>query len=181
MAKIVPICMPRQAPRQGTRQAFLDGMRHVAASVTIVTTEGAAGRQGATVSAFSSVSADPPTVLVCLRSASRICSAVRSNRIFTVSVLPEQLRDVARAFAGEFDSTLVDRFDGIALERFAGLAPGIEGASIFACNVAELIEQHTHTIVIGHVAHVVTARLPPLLYHCAAYGGVRPGAASHRA
>ena len=75
---------------------------------------------------------------------------------------------------GEFDSALVDRFDGIALERFAGLAPGIEGASIFACTVAESIEQHTHTIVTGHVAHVVTARQPPLLYHRAAYGRFVP-------
>ena len=170
----MPICMPQQTPFQGSRQAFLDGMRHVATSVTVVTTEGAAGRQGATVSAFSSVSADPPTVLVCLYSDSRICSAVRSNRIFTVSVLPEQLRNVARVFSGEFDSALVNRFDGIALERFTGLAPGIGGASIFACTVAESIEQHTHTIVTGHVAHVVTARQPPLLYHRAAYGRFVP-------
>ncbi|MBM3538179.1 MAG: flavin reductase family protein [Alphaproteobacteria bacterium] len=165
--------MSRQGLRQESRHAFIEGMRHVAASVTVVTTDGVAGRHGATVSAFSSVSADPPTVLVCLRSASRICAAVRRNSVFTVSVLPEQLCDVAQAFAGEFDTTLADRFEGIGMERFPGLAPGIEGASIFACTVAKLIEQHTHTIVIGHVLHVATARQPPLLYHCAAYGRVR--------
>lgn len=161
--------------RHGSRKAFLEGMRQVASSVTVVTTDGPAGRYGATVSAFSSVSADPPTVLVCLRSDSRICSAVRLNRVFTVSVLTEQLGEVARTFAGEFDTTLADRFDGIGIEPLAGLAPGIQGTSIFACTVAELIERHTHTILLGHVVHVATARHPPLLYHCAAYRGIRPG------
>jgi flavin reductase (DIM6/NTAB) family NADH-FMN oxidoreductase RutF len=50
-------------------------MRRVASSVTVVTTDGAAGRFGTTVSAFSSVSADPPTVLVCLFAQSRIAKA----------------------------------------------------------------------------------------------------------
>lgn len=159
----------------GSRKAFLEGMRQVASSVTVVTTDGPAGRYGATVSAFSSVSADPPTVLVCLRSNSRICSAVRLNRVFTVSVLTEQLGEVARTFAGEFDTTRADRFDGIGIEPIAGLAPGIRGATIFACTVAELIERHTHTILLGHVVHVATVRHPPLLYHCAAYRGIRPG------
>lgn len=161
--------------RHESRQAFLESMRQVATSVTVVTTDGPAGRHGATVSAFSSVSADPPTVLVCLRSDSRICSAARLNRVFTVSVLTEQLGEVARTFAGEFDTTLADRFDGIDIEPLAGLAPGIQGASIFACIVAELIERHTHTILLGHVVHVATVQHPPLLYHCAAYKGVWPG------
>ena len=46
------------------RDDFLNGMRYVANSVTVVTTDGKAGISGATVSAFSSVSADPPMVLV---------------------------------------------------------------------------------------------------------------------
>lgn len=166
--------MPEADAGQTLRRTFLEGMRQVAASVTIVTTDGVAGRHGATVSSFASVSADPPTVLVCLRSDSRICSAVRRNRVFTVSVLPEHGQEAARVFAGEFDSRLDDRFDVIGLASFSGLAPGIEGASIFACTVVRLSQLHTHTIVIGQVAQVATARRPPLIYHDAAYGRVWP-------
>ena len=59
-----------------SRERFVGAMREVAASVTVVTTDGPCGRHGATVSAFSSVSADPPTVLVCLHADSRIAKAV---------------------------------------------------------------------------------------------------------
>lgn len=166
---------PSGKSHSASRSTFLEGMRHVATSVTIVTTDGPAGRHGATVSAFSSVSADPPTVLVCLRSDSRICSAVSRNRVFTVSVLPEHDQDLARAFAGEFDASVADRFDGIDVETFPSLAPGIQGASNFACTIVQLIVQHTHTIVIGHVAHVVAGRRSPLLYHDAGYRRLRRG------
>ena len=61
-----------------SRDLFIKGMRQVASSVAVVTTLGAHGRHGATVSAFSSVSADPPQLLVCLRSASRIAASSAS-------------------------------------------------------------------------------------------------------
>jgi len=137
------------------------------------------GRHGATVSAFASVSADPPTVLVSLRTSSRICSADVNNRMFTVSALTEHDWDVARTFAGEFDSTMVDRFAGVHLDPFPGLAPGFAGASCFACTTARTLEQHTHTIVIGRVMRVAGALRPPLLYHDGAYGQFLHGP-SHR-
>ena len=49
------------------RQAFIDAMRQVASTVTVVTTDGPEGQAGATVSAFASLSAAPPSVLVCLK------------------------------------------------------------------------------------------------------------------
>ena len=57
------------------RTAFIHAMRGVAARVTVVTTNGKAGQRGATVSAFCSVSADPPTILVCLNKSSGIADA----------------------------------------------------------------------------------------------------------
>ena len=85
------------------RSLFIEAMRHVAQSVTVVTTQGADGCTGATVSAFSSLSADPPSVLVCLRSDSRIGLAVGRNRVFCVNVLPEGASALAGRFAGRFD------------------------------------------------------------------------------
>lgn len=157
-------------PRDGLRAAFLDGMRRVATTVTVVTTDGPAGRHGATVSAFASVSADPPTVLVCLRSASRIGVAVARNGVFTVNALSEGDDEVARIFAGAYDAGLVDRFAGIDLASWPGLAPAIIGAASFACRVTQMITQHTHSIAIGEVVRVAAARRAPLLYLDATYG-----------
>ena len=53
----------------------------MAATVTVVTTDGPAGMAGATVSAFTSLSADPPSVLVCLKADSRIAQTVRDNGV----------------------------------------------------------------------------------------------------
>lgn len=158
-----------EPPRQALPPDFLAGMRQVACSVAIVTTDGPVGRHGATVSSFASVSADPPTILVCLRSSSRIAAAVSRNGVFTVSVLTEQDQDVARIFAGEFDAARADRFSGVRLAPLPGLAPGIETATILACTVTGTLEQHTHTVFTGHVARVIAARHPPLLYHNGSY------------
>ena len=62
----------------------------------VVTTDGPGGRYGATVSAFSSVSADPPTILVCLKSESRIARAVAVNGTLCVNVLPQGGADIAK-------------------------------------------------------------------------------------
>ena len=64
-----------QTVQLAARDAYVHAMRRVASSVAVVTTDGPAGCHGATVSAFSSVSADPPTILVCLRGGSRIAAA----------------------------------------------------------------------------------------------------------
>ena len=69
------------------RNAFIHAMRGVAASVMVVTTNGKAGRRGATVSAFCSVSADPQTILVCLNKSSEIADAVAENSLFNVNIL----------------------------------------------------------------------------------------------
>ncbi|UXX81531.1 flavin reductase family protein [Roseovarius pelagicus] len=154
------------------RNQFIKAMRDVACSVTVVTTDGNAGRHGATVSAFNSLSADPPTVLVCLRSDSRISQMVTENGCFTVNVLPEECRDIARTFAGEFDADYPDRFEGLNLLELAGLAPGIESATIFTAKIVKAIDHGSHTVFIGEVAHVVSARKPPLTYHDGAYRGL---------
>ena len=88
------------------RTAFIHAMRGVAASVTVVTTNGKAGQRGATVSAFCSVSADPPTILVCLNKSSGIADAVAENGLFNVNILRNDQAMIARRFAGNDDGQL---------------------------------------------------------------------------
>jgi flavin reductase (DIM6/NTAB) family NADH-FMN oxidoreductase RutF len=147
-----------------SRDFFIQAMRHVACSVTVVTTDGPAGRHGATVSAFSSVSADPPTVLICLRTESRIGKQVLANGRFTVNVLAEENHHLARVFTGEFDVESPDRFAGQKLIELDGLSPGLEGATVFACELAKVVVEGSHSIFFGRVAHASTAQRAPLTY-----------------
>ena len=156
------------------REAFIGAMRRVATSVTVVTTDGPGGRYGATVSAFSSVSADPPTILVCLKSESRIARAVALNGALCVNVLPQGGADIARRFAGFDDTVVGDRFDGIATCERQGVPPAIDGATIFCCTLKQNIVAGSHLILIGEVQEVRDGMNEPLAYLAGAFHRVVP-------
>uniref|UniRef100_UPI003B519E2D flavin reductase family protein n=1 Tax=Roseovarius indicus TaxID=540747 RepID=UPI003B519E2D len=168
--------MFRQIDGLVPREDFISAMRRVAASVTVVTTDGPAGRAGATVSAFSSVSADPPTVLVCLHAQSRIAGFVQENKRFCVNVLPERSSDIADRFAGRHDGSVPDRFDGIEVFAPRGHAPVIDGATAFQCDLQQVVRSGSHLIVVGHVRDVLVSAAPPLAYRDGAYHRVVPHA-----
>ena len=154
------------------RAAFIAAMRSVASSVTVVTTGGPAGRHGATVSAFCSVSADPPSVLVCLKADSRIARSVAANGAFCVNVLPRSREDIANRFAGRDDHRLTDRFEGI--DHAGEPVPAIAGATAFFCTLNETLESGSHRIFVGHVQQVRTGAPEPLTYLNGAYHRVVP-------
>ena len=148
------------------RDSFIYAMRAVATPVTIVCTNGALGRHGATVSAMCSVSADPPSLLVCLNSKSSISRFVEENGAFSVNLISEGQSRLARAFAGQQDA-LCQRtfatgswFDG-PLEL-----PTLSGASaVFYCLVKQCYRHSTHRIVIGRVVGAVRSDDIPLTYY----------------
>lgn len=164
--------------REGTelvcRDHFIAAMRSVASSVTVVTTDGVAGRHGGTVSAFSSVSADPPTVLVCLFAESRIARAVTENGAFCVNVLSETDTYVADRFAGRHDHWVEDRFSGIECYGEPGMSPLIDGASAFRCVTQQTIRSGSHLIVLGHVQYALASNASPLTYRDGGYHRVLP-------
>ena len=102
------------------REAFLRAMRGLANSVAVVTTDGAAGRHGATVSAFCPVSADPPSVLVCLRADSRIAQTVAGNGACCIDVLGDSAGARAERFAGRSAGTGGESFAGVDIVTGAG-------------------------------------------------------------
>ncbi len=159
------------------REAFVRAMRRVANSVAVVTTQGADGLHGATVSAFSSVSADPPMVLVCLRSGSRIAEAVATNRALCLNVLPQDRPDLANRFAGRDDHLTGDRFQGVEVTGVVGAAPQIKGATVFAGVVDQAVAAGSHSIFICRVQSVRAGPAPPLAYLDGAYHNVVPQAA----
>lgn len=157
-----------------SRDAFIRGMRAVASSVTVVTTDGPAGRYGATVSAFCSVSADPPSALVCLKADSRIAGSVSTNSVFCVNVLPQSRQDIAERFAGCHDDRVPDRFSGIECITASGGMPIIAGATAFSCVLQETVAFGSHRIFIGHVIDLREGATEPLTYLNGAYHRVVP-------
>jgi len=157
------------------RTAFLGAMRRVAHSVTVATTDGPAGRHGATVSSFCSVSADPPLVLVCLRAESRIAATVRENGAFCVNVLHESAAHLAERFSARPGApTPADRLAGVASARGSGGAPVLANAvAAFSCRVTEVTSAGSHLVVVGEVLAVCAGEAAPLLYLDGEYATAR--------
>ncbi|WP_120501594.1 flavin reductase family protein [Roseovarius sp. EL26] len=166
--------MPDIEQNLAARDEFISAMRGVASSVTVVTTDGPAGKLGATVSAFSSVSADPPTVLVCLFAESRIAKAVMENSEFSVNVLAESAAHIADRFAGRHDAEVSDRFDSIAHSKSTHGMPGITGATVFCCDLQQAVRSGSHLIVLGQVRSVRDGQSRPLTYRDGNYHSVVP-------
>ena len=94
------------------KQQFFNGMSHAACTVNVVTTDGAGGRAGVTVSAMSSVSADTPqpTLLVCVHHKSASAAAILENGIFCVNVLRDDQSYISDTFAGRLTTDDGDKF-----------------------------------------------------------------------
>jgi flavin reductase (DIM6/NTAB) family NADH-FMN oxidoreductase RutF len=155
------------------REDFIAAMRHVASSVTVVTTNGASGKHGATVSAFASVSADPPTVMVCLRSDSRIAKAVEENGNFAVCVLAKNTAEMAMRFAGSDDLQVENRFSDVPHTDWD--APHLEDSTSFSCDVVHFVVQGSHTAFFGQVTWAGSSKISPLIYFDGGFGEFKKG------
>lgn len=146
------------------RDHFLSAMSNVANSVTVVTTDGTGGKHGATVSSFCSVSADPPTVLVCLNQSSNTCAAVEENGVFCVNVLPEDEHKLANVFAGQTGDDVIDKFTDAKWSTSGNGSPVLPGVTAFLCTVTGKVEASSHIIFIGEVSEMQEGHHPPLIY-----------------
>jgi flavin reductase (DIM6/NTAB) family NADH-FMN oxidoreductase RutF len=149
---------------------FKESMAQVSSTVAVVTTTTSGGPHGTTVSAFMSLSADPPTIVVSLDRGSRLLARVRAAGRFGVNVLSHDQADVARTFAGKGD----DKFAGVGWELDREL-PRLDGAaSWLTCSTARLIGAGDHILVIGAVEAAEAAGRLPLTYHARSFGTHAP-------
>ena len=152
---------------------FVDALRSAVTGVTIVTTDGAAGRYGVTVSAFSSVSAEPPMVLACINRNSPVADALARNKCFAVNVLSTSQQSLADTFAGRPGKRTPYDFSAARWSESPTGAPVLAGAVAgFDCALVTMVDAGTHRIFIGRVVSVATAARDPLLYSNRAYGRV---------
>ena len=125
-------------------------MGHFATGVTIVTSLGADGRPvGTTASAVTSLSLDPPLVLVCLDLGSLTLQAIRGHRSFAVNVLGAAQRHLSANFARR---GLTAAWDGVRHRHGPTGSPRLEDVlAVVECTVAHLLPGGDHEIVIGRV------------------------------
>ena len=146
--------------------AFKHAMGSLAGAVNVITVGTGHIRTGFTATSVSSYSIDPPTILVSLNRTSSSWPALIEAGSFAVNILAEGQSDVADRFAGRGGIKGNDRYVGWNWSRLGSGTLCLDGAlSVIDCDLEEVIERHSHAIVLGRVRSVET--LPeksPLLY-----------------
>ncbi len=145
-------------------------MRHWATGVTIVTAQFNGTRHGMTVNSFTSISLEPPLVLVSLERMTRTRQIVTHSGFFGVTVLKEGQLNISDRFAGR-DTEFQDRFAGLETFSLISEVPLIRSGLVsFDCQVSAQHEAGTHTIFIGKVLAIKSSPIQePLIYHNQAY------------
>lgn len=140
-------------------------MRAWSSGVTVVTAVHGSERHGMTVSSFTSVSIEPPLIIISLHTESRTHRLVHAAGAFAVSILSNNQSDLSDRFAGRTDDE--DRFVGLETETLVTGAPAIKNAlARLDCRAIQVIPSGMNTIFL---AEVVAARSDgeglPLVYH----------------
>jgi len=132
--------------------------------VTVVTSWDGAAPAGSTVSAFCSVSLDPPLLLVCLDRANPVLGPIEASGVFGVNILCEESRELAMRFGV---ASTAGWPEDAAYRAHPGGAPQLEAAPVFIdCTVEHLYPGGDHVIVVGRGARIDHASAAgPLLYH----------------
>jgi flavin reductase (DIM6/NTAB) family NADH-FMN oxidoreductase RutF len=139
-----------------------------ASGITVVTTRDAEGRDvGMTVSAFCSVSLEPPLIQVCVDRAASLHGALSQSKAFGVSILAAEQEALSRRFATA-ESTR--RFDGIGYRRGeSGVVLLDDALAHLECRMATSHDAGDHTIFIGEVEAASARSERPLLYYRGGY------------
>jgi flavin reductase (DIM6/NTAB) family NADH-FMN oxidoreductase RutF len=155
--------------------ALRQTMRQWATGVTIVTTVSGEKRAGMTVSSFTSVSLEPPTVLVCLNKSTYAHALVKESGVYAISMLGVGQEALSNRFAG-LDPATADRFEGLGLVTAQTGSPLLSDAiGWLDCVVVATFDTTTHTVFIGEVVFAQTdPNRSPLVYHNRSYHVLTP-------
>ncbi|MGF6771817.1 flavin reductase ActVB [Paraburkholderia sp. GAS199] len=147
------------------KQTFRDALSAFPSGVTIVSTTDEAGRHwGFTASSFSSVSMDPPLVLVCIANTADSHPAFMKARRYAINILAQEQKDIAMHFARKG----VDKFGphefhyGTDDNPHPPMLPGSMASLV--CTARDVYEAGDHTVLIGEIEDVQMGSAVPLVY-----------------
>ena len=149
-----------------TASDFRNAMRQLTGGVSVVTAGRGRDISGMTVTSVSSLSVDPPALIVSINRESSSWPLVKRYGFFGVNILTSDQIDIAERFTGKSGLKGADRFRGARwITRASGAPLLAEALAAIDCEVEDVIERHSHAIVIGRVLDVaVSARTAALAY-----------------
>jgi len=154
------------APVDADGAAFQFAMREFASGVAIVTCGEGDSRAGCTVTALASLSLSPPSLVVCISRGAATLARLRESGAFAVNVLGAQHQSLADRFAGRGGVMGAARF---ARGDWATLVTGApllsDALAGIDCRVEDIVERHTHAIIIGAAVAVRRGDHGPALAH----------------
>ena len=145
---------------------FRDAMRHLAGGVSVITVGRGKDITGMTVTSVSSLSVDPPSLIVSINRAASSWPLLKRLGFFGANILTADQLDVAERFAGKGGLAGAERFAGAQWTTGASGVPLLVGAlAAIDCEVEDVVERHSHAIVIGRVRDVrLSSRTAALAY-----------------
>jgi flavin reductase ActVB len=145
-----------------SKDEFKAALGRFASGVTVVTTKDAKGElHGLTVSAFCSVSLEPPLVLICIEKKTGSYHAFVESEKFVVNILSESQEHISNQFAFKHE----DKFDGISFQDGIDDLPVLEGCLVnLECRQKYSYDGGDHTIFVGEIHQIHVSDGQPLTY-----------------
>ena len=145
---------------------FRNAMRQLTGGVSVITAGRGRDISGMTVTSVSSLSVDPPALIVSINREASSWPLVKRYGFFGVSILTSDQIDIAERFTGKGGLKSADRFAGARWTTRASGVPLLVGAlAAIDCEVEDIVERHSHAIVIGRVLDdAVSPRTAALAY-----------------
>jgi flavin reductase (DIM6/NTAB) family NADH-FMN oxidoreductase RutF len=152
--------------REVSSGEFRSAMRHLAGGVSVITAGRGRDISGMTVTSVSSLSVDPPTLIVSINRESSSWPLLRRCGFFGVNILTADQIDIAERFAGKNGLKGAARFAGAQwITRASGVPLLASALAAIDCEVEDVVERHSHAIVIGRVLEMqLSSRTAALAY-----------------
>jgi flavin reductase (DIM6/NTAB) family NADH-FMN oxidoreductase RutF len=152
---------------------FRAALSRFPSGITVVTSRGSAGElHGITVSAFCSVSLDPPLILVCIEKTTGSHEAIKETKIFAVNILAAGQDDLSERFS--LPSS--DKFNGVPLRTgSSGVFLLADALVVLECRLKNVYDGGDHSIFVGEVEEVEIRDGNPLVYFHGLYRDLLDG------
>ncbi len=149
-------------PMATSSDEFRAALSRFPSGVTVVTTRDEEGRfHGITVSAFCSVSLEPPRVLICIEKSTGSHAALQWSSAFVVNMLSEQQRELSERFASQIEN----KFDSLEYGTGIDGIPVIPGCLVvLECRITNAYDGGDHSIFVGEVEKTAITDGDPILY-----------------
>jgi flavin reductase (DIM6/NTAB) family NADH-FMN oxidoreductase RutF len=151
----------QKQPRLVNQEQFRSVMGRFASGVSIITTRHKGIDYGLTASAVTSLSLDPPMLLICINKTSNTHNAIAEAQVFAVNILREDQSELARRFAtsqpDKFESQNIS-YGELGVPLLGNMLATIE------CRVAEIVSGGTHSIFLAEVQTAQATEGMPLTY-----------------